>query len=403
MFSTIEDAIADIRAGKIVIVLDDENRENEGDFVASAEMVTPEMINFMATEGRGLICTPITRELAKNLALSPMTTETTDSLETAFTVTVDYKTTDTGISAYERAFTIQKMMETEVTAADFTRPGHVFPLVAKDNGVLERKGHTEAAVDLAKLAGVQPAGVICEIMKDDGTMARRPDLERFAEQFDLKMITIDDLITYREQDATIVEKAADTNLPTSFGDFQAIVYRGENNSDETIALVKGEVKGKDNVLVRVHSECLTGDVFGSKRCDCQQQLHASLEKISNAGSGVLLYMRQEGRGIGLVNKLKAYALQEKGYDTVEANQVLGYEADERDYDVAANIIQDLGIESLRLLTNNPQKMEGLTKNGIHISERVPLEIPAKTENARYLATKKEKMGHWLTEMRREKA
>src|SRR5699024_5709206 len=403
MFSTIEDAIADIRAGKIVIVLDDENRENEDDFVASAEMVTPEMINFMATEGRGLICTPITRELAKDLSLSPMTTETTDSLETAFTVTVDYKTTDTGISAYERALTIQKMMETEVTAADFTRPGHVFPLVAKDNGVLERKGHTEAAVDLAKLAGVQPAGVICEIMKDDGTMARRPDLERFAEQFDLKMITIDDLITYREQDATIVEKAADTNLPTSFGDFQAIVYRGENNSDETIALVKGEVKGKDNVLVRVHSECLTGDVFGSKRCDCQQQLHASLEKISNAGSGVLLYMRQEGRGIGLVNKLKAYALQEKGYDTVEANQVLGYEADERDYDVAANIIQDLGIESLRLLTNNPQKMEGLTKNGIHISERVPLEIPAKTENARYLTTKKEKMGHWLTEMRREKA
>lgn len=402
MFSTIEDAIADIRAGKIVIVLDDENRENEGDFVASAEMVTPEMINFMATEGRGLICTPITRELAKDLALSPMTTETTDSLETAFTVTVDYKTTDTGISAYERAFTIQKMMETEVVAGDFTRPGHVFPLVAKDNGVLERKGHTEAAVDLAKLAGVRPAGVICEIMKDDGTMARLPDLERFAEQFDVKMITIDDLIAYREQEVTIVEKAAATNLPTSFGDFQAIVYREKNNSEETIALVKGEVRGKENVLVRVHSECLTGDVFGSKRCDCQQQLHASLDEISNAGTGVLLYTRQEGRGIGLVNKLKAYALQEKGYDTVEANQVLGYEADERVYDVAANIIQDLGIVSLRLLTNNPQKMEGLTKNGIHISERVPLEIPAKTENARYLATKKEKMGHWLREMRREK-
>lgn len=402
MFSTIEDAIADIRAGKIVIVIDDENRENEGDFVASAEMATPEIINFMAKEGRGLICTPITRELAKDLALQPMATETTDSLETAFTVTIDYKTTHTGISAYERALTIQKMIKAGVAATDFTRPGHVFPLVAKGNGVLERKGHTEAAVDLAKLAGAQPAGVICEIMNDDGTMARVPDLERFADQFDMKIITIDQLIAYRQQKARIVERAVEVTLPTSFGDFQAIVYSEKNNAKETVALVKGDVKGKENVLVRVHSECLTGDVFGSKRCDCQQQLHASLEEISNAGSGALLYTRQEGRGIGLVNKLKAYALQEKGYDTVEANQALGYEADERDYDVAAKIIQDLGIVSLRLLTNNPQKMKGLEHNGIHISERIALEIPASRENARYLSTKKEKMGHWLTEKGRER-
>ena len=403
MFADLQEAIEDLQSGKIIIVVDDENRENEGDFVATAETITPELVNFMAKEGRGLICTPIETKKAKELNLPLMTTEMTDVLETAFTITIDHKSTDTGISAFERSFTIQQMMNEDVVASDFVRPGHVFPLIAKENGVLERKGHTEAAVDLAKLAGTQPAGVICEIMNEDGTMARVPDLKEIATKFDLKMITIDQLITYRQKQENVVQEVACVNLPTDFGQFQASVYSDQKSEEETVALIKGDVKNQDNVLVRVHSECLTGDVFGSRRCDCQEQLHASLEEIGEQECGLLLYMRQEGRGIGLVNKLKAYGLQEQGYDTVEANKKLGYEADERDYHIAAQIIQDLNIQSIRLLTNNPEKINGLEQYEIKVSERVSLEIPARTENASYLKTKQEKMGHLFTTIGRVKA
>lgn len=403
MFANIQDAIQDLQAGKIIIVVDDENRENEGDFIGLAEKVTPEVINFMAKEGRGLICTPIAEEQAKKLNLPLMTAEMTDALETAFTVTIDHKATDTGISAFERAYTIQQMMKADASKTDFARPGHVFPLIAKENGVLERKGHTEAAVDLAKLSGAQPAGVICEIMNDDGTMARIPDLERVAEQFDLKIITIEQLIAYRKQQENGVREVVNVNLPTDFGEFQASVYKDQNSAEETIALVKGDVKNQEDVLVRVHSECLTGDVFGSRRCDCQEQLHASLKEIGGQACGLLLYMRQEGRGIGLVNKLKAYGLQEQGYDTVEANKELGFDADERDYHIAAQIIEDLNIQSIRLLTNNPEKINGLKKHEINVSERVSLEIPARKENASYLKTKQEKMGHLFTTIGRVKA
>ncbi|GAB6933574.1 bifunctional 3,4-dihydroxy-2-butanone-4-phosphate synthase/GTP cyclohydrolase II [Calditerricola satsumensis] len=395
MFDRIEEAIAELKAGRIVIVVDDEDRENEGDFVALAEKATPEVVNFMITHGRGLVCVPITEERARELDLPPMVEHNTDTHGTAFTVSVDHISTTTGISAHERARTIQALIDPAARPSDFRRPGHVFPLVAKKGGVLRRAGHTEVAVDLARLCGAYPAGVICEIIKEDGTMARVPDLRRIADRFGLKMITIADLIRYRSRTDKLVKREVEVRLPTAFGEFRAIGYSNEVDNREHIALVKGEIDPEKPVLVRVHSECLTGDVFGSYRCDCGPQLHAALKKIEEEGAGVLLYMRQEGRGIGLLNKLKAYKLQEQGLDTVEANLHLGFPADARDYGIGAQILYDLGVRKMRLMTNNPRKRAGLEGYGLTIVERVPLEIPPNRENARYLWAKKHKLGHLL--------
>ncbi len=395
MFNTIEEAIEDLKQGKMIIVVDDENRENEGDFLALAEFATPETINFMAKFGRGLICTPMSKALAERLDLNPMVENNTDNHHTAFTVSVDYKTTETGISAFERSETILQLINAKSVGSDFRRPGHVFPLIAKDNGVLERQGHTEAAVDFAKMCGSVPAGVICEIMLDNGQMARVPQLHEIAKEHNLKFVTIADLINYRNQTEQMIERVASVKLPTSFGEFQMIGYSNQLNDKEHIAIVKGNPQNEEAPLVRIHSECLTGDIFHSKRCDCGPQLHKSLEMIEAAGSGVVLYMRQEGRGIGLLNKLKAYELQEQGYDTVEANIHLGFPAEMRDYGLSAQMLRDLGITKIRLMTNNPAKIEGLTKYGIEVVERVPVEIPAEPENEKYLETKKLKMRHIL--------
>lgn len=397
-FNTIEDAIKDIKEGKIIIVIDNPDRENEGDLLMAAEKVTGEAINFMAKYGRGLICMPVEEKRLKKLKIGPMVEKNTDNHETAFTVAIDHIDTTTGISAFERALTIQKVLDESSKPDEFRRPGHVFPLIAKKGGVLERNGHTEAAVDLPKLAGLKGAGVICEIMKDDGTMARTSDLIKFANEHNLKIITIKDLIEYRrkmEEKETLVERVVETKMPTRYGDFKMFGFINKLNGEHHVALVKGEINEKNEVLTRVHSECLTGDALGSKRCDCGEQYDAAMKRIAEEGCGILLYMRQEGRGIGLINKLKAYSLQDKGFDTVEANEMLGFPADMRSYDVAAAILKDLGVSKVNLMTNNPRKIDGLERYGIEIVNRVPIKMNHNEKNEFYLQTKKEKLGHIL--------
>lgn len=393
-FDTIESALEDIRAGKIIIVVDDEDRENEGDFVMAAEKVTPAAVNLMATHGRGLICTPITRQRAFDLKLDRMVLENTESHETAFTVSVDVrKGTSTGISAGDRANTILALIDESVQPNDFRRPGHIFPLIGAEGGTLRRAGHTEAGIDLARLAGLKPAGVICEIMNEDGSMARLPDLVKVAERFGMKLITIKDLIAYRMSHESLVTEAVQVELPTIYGQFNIHAFEEVLTGGNHLALVKGTWEKDEPVLVRVHSLCVTGDIFGSKRCDCGEQLHAALYQVEKEGKGVVLYMNQEGRGIGLINKLKAYKLQESGMDTIEANEALGFKPDLRDYGIGAQILTQLGITKMRLMTNNPSKRVGLQGYGLEIVERVSIEVGAYPENEKYLKTKRDRMGH----------
>ncbi|MCM3269280.1 bifunctional 3,4-dihydroxy-2-butanone-4-phosphate synthase/GTP cyclohydrolase II [Paenibacillus elgii] len=394
-FHPIEEAIYDLMLGKVIIVVDDEDRENEGDFIALAEKATPEVINFMIKEGRGLVCAPITEERAQELDLPQMVSRNTDYHGTAFTVSIDHVETSTGISASERSRTVQALIDPQTKPQSFRRPGHIFPLTAKKGGVLRRAGHTEAAVDLARMCGAYPAAVICEVIKEDGEMARVPDLMEISRKHDLKIVTIQDLIRYRNQKEKLVQREVEVRMPTDFGVFTAIAYSNDVDRKEHVALVKGKIDNDRPTLVRVHSECLTGDVFHSHRCDCGPQLAAALKQIEEAGSGVLLYMRQEGRGIGLINKLKAYKLQEQGLDTVDANLKLGFAPDLRDYGIGAQILKDLGIGRIRLMTNNPRKIRGLEGYGLEVVERVPLQMEENEDNTNYLHTKQAKLGHLL--------
>lgn len=395
ILNTIEDAIEDIRNGKIIIVVDDEDRENEGDFICAAEVITPEIVNFMATNGKGLICAPLIEDRCEELNLELMVGKNTAAFETPFTISVDLigHGCTTGISAEDRSKTIKALVDINTAPDELGKPGHIFPLKAKPGGVLRRAGHTEAAIDFARLAGFYPAGVLVEIMNEDGTMARIPDLRKVADKFNMKLVSIKDLIAYRIAKESLIEKVTDVDMPTNYGSFKLAAYKQTSTGDVHMALIKGTWEPDEAILVRVHSSCATGDIFGSYRCDCGQQLHAAMEKVDEEGKGVVLYMNQEGRGIGLLNKLRAYKLQEDGYDTVEANHKLGFKMDNRDYGIGAQILRDIGVTKIRLISNNPKKRTGLIGYGLEIVESIPIEVTPNEHNIRYLTTKRDKMGH----------